>query len=55
MAMNEVIKDFRLRERVEKLSKIEGSTEKLNLIYMWVKQGVVNRNEFLALISSVKK
>lgn len=38
-----------MKDKLDKLQYLDVS-EKLDLIYMWVKQGVINKNEFKELI-----
>lgn len=38
-----------MKDKLDKLQYLDVS-EKLDLIYMWVKQGVINKSEFKELI-----
>jgi hypothetical protein len=47
--------DPRIETRATKFKAAEGKRAKLKLVWMWIKQGVINFEEFSALINLIER
>jgi hypothetical protein len=42
-----------VNEVMDKLNSISNYEEKMNLIFMWVKQNIISKNTFVKVISNI--
>jgi len=49
------MKDFAVDMLIQSLDKLDTLADKLRMIYMWIKQGTVNKRRFILLVTHITK